>query len=156
MTETFTPAQVASILETDASTVRRWCGWHAAHLSDSASPSPGGRRLLTSHDVEVLREVRALRIAGLSTQAVNEQLANRIFAVPDSTELAQTSPDAPGHEITPVAMVNNLATLLGPIQARMEAIERNQRDRVTVFALGFLAACGLFGLILLLFVLFGQ
>lgn len=156
MTETFTPAQAASALDTDSSTIRRWCGWHSEHLSDGASPGPGGRRLITEHDMEVLRTVKALRIAGLTTPAINEQLAGRTFAVVDSTEAHQTATDGHRDELAPIVASYDLAAVTAPILARLAAVERAQRDRVQVFALGFLAACGLFALILLLFVLFGR
>ena len=146
MTETFTPAQAASALETDSSTIRRWCAWHSEHLSDSASPAPGGRRLLTAHDMEVLRTVRALRIAGLTTPAINAQLANRTFAVIDGTDTAQASPDAPGHELAPIVAQYDVATLTAPIMARLEAVERTQaasdaarRHWLVAFALGMIA-----------------
>lgn len=129
MSETFTPAQVAGMLETDGSTIRRWCSWHAAHLSDSASPPPGGRRLLTAHDVEVLREVRRLRIAGLTTPAINEQLAHRTFAVVDSqTALTEPPQGAPGAQESALVVLRDV---VGPLAARVEALEA-QRQRVDV------------------------
>lgn len=159
MNETFTPAQAAKLLETDSSTIRRWCGWHAEHLSDGASPGPGGHRLLTAHDVEVLRTVKALRIAGLTTPAINEQLRNKTFAVVDSTEPPQASPDAPGRAQLPAVVSNDIATLTALVTSRIDAIERSQaqaqqhqRHWLVAFALGAIFAAVLILLIVLLVV----
>lgn len=157
MTETFTPAQAAKELETDSSTIRRWCGWHSEHLSDGASPAPGGRRLLTAHDMEVLRTVKALRIAGLTTPAINEQLAGRTFAVVDSTESPQDAPDGPGHELAPIVAQYDIAALSALVTSRIDAIERSQaqaqrtqRHWLVAFALGAIFSAVLILLIVLL------
>ena len=100
---TFTPSEAAVQVGVGAHSIRRWCEWHAAHLSASANPGAGGQRRLTLLDIEALKEVSNLRLQGLQTEQINERLAQLTFAEiepseqpePDSTELAvQASPDA--------------------------------------------------------------
>ena len=130
--EVFTPAQVATLIGgLDASTIRRWCAWHSAHLSAGANPAPPGQRLLTAQDVEMLREVQRLRRAGLTTPAINTQLAGRVFA---AVETAPTAQDGPGEAIAPAR--EEISTAL--LESLTAAIVRsqNERERLHGFVLG--------------------
>lgn len=144
--ETYQPAQVAALLGVNVGTIRRWTTAHSARLSHSAAPVPGGRRKLTALDMEVLRAVRDLRDKGLTVEAINARLGGMTFAVPISTEAAQTAPDAPGDDLAPIVAQYDVATLTAPIMARLEAIERAQaasdaarRHWLVAFALGMIA-----------------
>ena len=82
--------------------IRRWCEWHSLHLSPGASPGPSVPRRLTKRDVEVLKEVKALRYQGLQTEAINDRLDTMVFPevdnaadTVDSAALQPASPDAP-------------------------------------------------------------
>jgi len=152
---TLTPAVAAQRLGVEVYTVRRWCDWHAAHLSPGASPGPGALRRLTQRDVEVLRYVRLLRAQGLTTTTINEQLHGLSFAEidtddhnADSSELAP--PSAPDGLQQSAGMITALESLQRQITAIREASEQSKPARfdfVQGVAFGFIAA-GLFFLII--------
>lgn len=155
--QTFTPSEAAKLIDTGAHNVRRWAEWHAEHLSQAANPGQDKPRRLTQRDVEVLRSVKALRDQGLQTEAINQQLAQTTFAVVETsfTEAPQLAP-----ETHSTALAQNVGidatTALQALVGRLDAIERTQRDRFTWFLYGFLACGVLFGLMLLLAVLYGR
>jgi hypothetical protein len=110
----------------------------------------------------VLRHVKALRDEGLQTIAINEQLATLTFAEIDTSEqaasavaLAPTAPDAPTATPAPLLVLDDLQTLIRAIQQGNQTTQPTQRDFVVGLALGFLVACALFLLLLLLAVLYG-
>ena len=149
---TITPSVAAQRLGVEVYTVRRWCDWHAAHLSASASPGAGALRRLTQSDIEVLSMVRDLRAQGLHTETINEQLEGVTFAVVDTDE--QSAGDS--EELAPLASQDGLQStqamlmVLNDLQRQIDGIQQSRRDSVTWFALGFLVAGFLFlGMVLL-------
>ena len=149
---TITPSVAAQRLGVEVYTVRRWCDWHAAHLSASASPGAGALRRLTQSDIEVLSMVRDLRAQGLHTETINEQLEGVTFAVVDTDE--QSAADS--EELAPVASQDGLQStqamlmVLNDLQRQIDGIQQSRRDSVTWFSLGFLVAGFLFlGMVLL-------
>jgi DNA-binding transcriptional MerR regulator len=143
---TITPAIAAQRLGVEVYTVRRWCDWHAAHLSASASPGAGALRRLTQSDIEVLSMVRDLRAQGLHTETINEQLEGVTFAVVDTDE--QSAADS--EELAPMASQEGLQqappvlVALQAMQTQIDAIQQaRQEDRrprfdiVTAIGLGF-------------------
>lgn len=155
----YQPAHVSQQLGVSAFTVRRWCEWHSDHLSPGANPSPGRPRKLDDRDLEVLRHVAQLRNQGLQTTEINTQLASMVFAVPVAQDAPPGLPEAHSTAHS-TALAPNVAidatTALQAITGRLDAIERTQRDRFTWFLYGFLACGVIFGLMLLLAVLFGR
>lgn len=85
-TDTYTPAQVAVLLNVHPNTVRSWTRDYADVLSPSARSRP---RLLTPRDVAILQLVAQWRTAGLPPDAV----LSRLRTVPD-TDVAQPYIDA--------------------------------------------------------------
>lgn len=155
--QTITASEAARRIGVEVYTLRRWCDWHKEHLSKGANPGDGQIRRLTLRDVEVLRHVRTLRGNGLQTTQINEQLAGMTFAIVETT--AQDAP--PGSQDShSTALAQNVgidSTLaLQAFVGRLDAIERAQRDRFTWFLYGFLACGVLFGLMLLLAVLYSR
>lgn len=149
---TITPSAAAQRLGVEVYTVRRWCDWHAAHLSASASPGAGALRRLTQSDIEVLSMVRDLRAQGLHTETINEQLEGVTFAVVDTDE--QSAADS--EELAPPASQEGLQQapallmVVQDLQRQIDGIQQSRRDSVTWFALGFLVAGFLFlGMVLL-------
>jgi DNA-binding transcriptional MerR regulator len=135
--QTLTPAAVASILDVNVQTVRRWCAAHAAHLSDGASRAP---RQLTGRDVEVLKHVASLRAQGLQTDAINEQLATLTFAEVEApadppTQPPQQAQDAPQ---LPAMVVDLLRQEIAAVRLQTDQTARQQRDRVTMLLYGVL------------------
>lgn len=139
-TEIFTPAQAATLIGgVDASSIRRWCGWHAAHLSPTANPSLGVQRQLSAQDVETLREVKRLRVAGLTTPAINAQLSGRTFAVVETPASAPAAQDGPGTELVPIPAqidVQALTALLQGQQTQLDDLRASQRSGAVLFVLG--------------------
>lgn len=150
---TITPAVAAQRLGVEVYTVRRWCDWHAAHLSPTASPGAGALRRLTQSDVEVLSMVRDLRAQGLHTETINEQLEGVTFAVVDTDEQSAGDSEELATQNAPESHQN--AAIVAPeyfmaIERRFEALEASRRDAISWFALGFLVAGFLFlGMVLL-------
>jgi DNA-binding transcriptional MerR regulator len=69
-------SEAAAQLGVDVMTVRRWLEWHAAHLSASANPEAGTRRVLTNGDLETLHLIKQLQSQGGTTATVNEHLSS--------------------------------------------------------------------------------
>ena len=150
---TNTPHATAAMLEITPVTLRRWCEYHAEHLSAGANPPAGKARRFTGRDLEVFKHVRSLRALGLTVADINEQLQSLTFAIVDNDE----QPAADSEELAPLASQEGLqqAPAFPPeyfmsIERRFEALEASRRDNVSWFALGFLVAGFLFlGMVLL-------
>lgn len=67
-----TVGDVAKLLGVSQNTVRNWCDWHAAHLSDSAKARP---RRFTDKDLATFNLIANYRSSGFSTSTINERLA---------------------------------------------------------------------------------
>jgi hypothetical protein len=158
--QTFTPHEAAQMIGTGAHNVRRWCEWHADHLSEGANPGQDKPRRLTARDVEVLKTVNDLRKQGLQTLTINEQLSTMTFAIVDTESLqhpimpSQAAQEGQGGPPTALQVVEAINAIESRVEARVKALEGRQRDNVLMFLYGFLASAALFGLILLLMILF--
>lgn len=136
---TNTPHATAAMLEITPVTLRRWCEYHAEHLSPGANPQAGKARRFTGRDLEVFKHVRSLRALGLTVSDINEQLQALTFAVVDNDE--QSAADS--SELAPTTAQDSL-------QRQIDGLQAARRDNVTWFALGFLVAGFLFlGMVLL-------
>ena len=98
--------------------------------------------------------MKDLRDAGLSVDTINARLSGMTFAIVEASPAAQ---EGPGDTETRIAPSNDLATLLRPMQSQMEshaeqmrAIERRQRDSLTMFVAGVIVASVFFLIIVLL------
>lgn len=81
-------AEAARQLGVSKSTVIRWSGVFAEHLSDQASPEPGQPRTFTEADIATLhRAQRRLSQTGATFESVNERLA-----------IVEPEEEAPAHE----------------------------------------------------------
>ena len=144
---TITPSAAAQRLGVEVYTVRRWCDWHAAHLSASASPGAGALRRLTQSDIEVLSMVRDLRAQGLHTETINEQLAGLTFAeidtsAGDSEELAPLA--SPGELQSTQALIMVVESLRSEVNAIQQARQEERHNRIdTVTAIGLGLCMGL-------------
>jgi DNA-binding transcriptional MerR regulator len=149
------PHDTAASLGIQPATLRRWCAYHAAHLSSGANPPAGQARRFDGRDLEVLRTVRALRAQGLTVTAINDQLANMTFAVIDTEqEEPDTGKDVPqlpattapnAADSTPGMIVPQ--DYLAAIERRFEALEQAKvndrrlvRDGVFMFMAGVCVA----------------
>jgi len=141
-----TPHEAAQAVGVGVQSIRRWCEWHAAHLSPMASPGPGLPRRLTPRDVEVLKVVKDYRYQGLQTDVINEQLQGLSFAEIDNqvdSETYTVAPtDAPASPQQVQAMLAVIETV-NAVQRRLEAVEavgkvsqQNRRDAIYLIAIG--------------------
>ena len=144
------------MLEITPVTLRRWCEYHAEHLSAGANPPAGKARRFTGRDLEVFKHVRSLRAQGLTVSDINEQLQSLTFAVVDTDE--QSAGDS--EETRSIDLVSAsqeslqqapaLLMVVQDLQRQIDGIQQSRRDSVTWFALGFLVAGFLFlGMVLL-------
>jgi DNA-binding transcriptional MerR regulator len=156
--DSFQPSEVAAVLGLDVGTVRRWCEWHKEHLSEGASPPPGGRRQLSAHDVETMKVIKELRAAGLATLAVNARLREVTIAVVDSPALQATAQEGPGMALQRAEIETYIQAVQGHMQGQIEGLrgEIARASKITAFALGALTTAIFFLLVLGLFVIFGR
>ena len=143
---TLTPAKAAELVGVEVYTIRRWCDWHAAHLSPGASPGAGALRRLTMRDIEVLKTVRDLRAQGLTTATINEQLAGVTFPEiepGDQADNEQTALDAPpasqeglGAAQLPAPVQNDLVLRLDRLERSLVEVQGEARPRWWWFAVG--------------------
>ena len=143
---TLTPAKAAELVGVEVYTIRRWCDWHAAHLSPGASPGAGALRRLTMRDIEVLRHVRDLRAQGLTTSTINEQLAGVTFPEiepGDQADNEQTALDALpasqeglGSPQLPIPVLNDHETRLDRLERSLVEVQGEARPRWWWFVAG--------------------
>jgi hypothetical protein len=177
-----TPAAAAKLIgqtsrgnTVNVHSLRRWCALHAEYLSPGANPNkskgedaPDAPRLLTDHDVEVLRTIAELRVIGTSTADINAKLATLSFAVVtheddkvdnpnhDNLTITPTQPpekaqDAPDGGALLPAVVEGINTRIESIERRlevqMEETRAVHRDRIAMFIWG--AVLGMIGALIL-------
>jgi len=133
-----TPHEAAAAVGVGVQSIRRWCEWHAAHLSPGANPGAGMPRRLVARDVEVLKEVKDLRYQGLQTEAINERLAGLTFPEVENIQIIDTPglnennvldapsslQDAQQAFLTPVRLLDDLEKRM---DAKFEALEQRTR-----------------------------
>ena len=155
------PTFTAELLGIKPLTLRRWCEYHAEHLSPGTNPPSGQARRFTDKDIEILKHVKHLRSQGFNTATINAQLAGLTFAEVvtaerseddggDSEELAPLA--SPGELQSPQALVMVVESL----QRQIDGIQQARRfDAVglvglgivigLVFATMFIALASLYG-----------
>ncbi len=139
-------------------TIRTWAKDYSAFLSAGAT-GESGQRVFTARDLEVLKYVAQLRSERMQKGAILQRLDETTFSEIDTplntTNLAiANAPDPPDLTPAPIVTPEYLISIQHDIEALKAAVtegKRNQRDNMVVFVAGFLAACGLFILLLLIF-----
>jgi len=164
--QTFSPHETALLVGVAVHNIRRWGEYHAAYLSASANPPSGQLKRFTGRDVEVLKHVKALRDQGLTVPVINEQLKGLTFAEVDSNIDSAVTVDEiidhPAAQVGPVAVQPPM--LVGyDLETLTEALERSRakdsaivRSGLTMFALGFCAACVMFLILVYLAALYAK
>jgi DNA-binding transcriptional MerR regulator len=163
--QTFTPAEAAHEVGVGSQTIRRWCEWHAEHLSPGANPPAGAPRRLNWRDIEVFKSVRVMRDEGLPTSTINERLESMAFPTIDTESPAEgealTIPPSEDLQDTSKASIVVMETLttvlreLETVRSEQKEMRRYQRDYVLVFGAGVIVAA-LFFLVILLLANLGQ
>lgn len=113
MPDRLTPTNVAKHIGVSVSTVRRLTGEYADWLSPTATPRPGGTRVYTEQDVEVLSVIVAMRQDG----APEDEIIRAIESGVIPTNVATLPPQPPA--APPLDVVVKLDT-----QDVINAIER--------------------------------
>lgn len=147
-----TPAEAAEAVGVGVQSIRRWCEWHAMHLSAGASPGSGVPRRLVARDVEVLKVVKELRYQGLQTEAINERLKTMAFPdIADSIESDNAVTVADSADTLPVVQETSSAVQLpivalndlrSEFNAKFTALEQRTRPNVWWFVAGLVAGLG--------------
>ena len=149
----FAPHDIAGMFDVSVMTVRRWAEYHKAHLSESANPSPGKPRSFTWADVETFRQIKAWRDAGLSVDAINTRLTGSITEpiIPtvtgDSAVASVGAQEGLQQAQGVMVALEAMRTEIAAIRAVASEAKQVQRDAITWFAMGFIAA-GIFFLII--------
>lgn len=128
----FTIGEVSNQLGVAAHQLRRWCKYHAAHLSPEANPAhPGIERRLTAHDASVLSSVRDMRAQGLTAALINVRLGESVVGeVVEASHAAQEGPQQAQATLAVVDALKSIQTHLetiAPLSARIEALEQAQQ-----------------------------
>ncbi len=145
----YTPTAAAGIVGISVSSLRNWCAQFADHLSPDAHPPTGHERKLSAQDVAILQRVKDLRAQGMETAAIKAALQTEdTTALQPYIDLAPPTPTAPA--VTAVAPTEQAATealqiafttiadRITGIEQRIEARDKENASRITLFALGVL------------------
>lgn len=156
-----TPTITAETLGITPVTLRRWCDYHSAHLSQGANPLAGQARRFSGRDLEVLKTVKQLRDQGFTVANINDQLGKLTFAEIDTTaQQDETAIEA--HPAVPEGLQQAPAPIVAQdyilsIEHRLERLERSKEPSfISGLALGFIGACLMFLLLIGLALLYAQ
>jgi DNA-binding transcriptional MerR regulator len=177
MQATCATKQAASRLNVTANTIRNWSDIYGAFLSENARPGAQPERRFSEHDITILEYIKRLKSEGLKEGEIKDRLGETAFAESEVLTPAQPThnaaqlsaddgtlqpyrdalglPDGAPAAIVALDVINTLQRRVEAVEVSTQAAKQSQRDYVQGLALGFLAACGLFGLLLLLAVLYG-
>lgn len=143
----YTPTAAAGIVGISVSSLRNWCAQFADHLSPDAHPPTGHERKLSAQDLAILQRVKELRAQGMETAAIKGTLQTEdTTALQPYIDVAPQPPTAPAvSEATPqlqpaTELLQTLQTLAderySAVEQRIEAMERQQGDRLQWFIYG--------------------
>ena len=123
---THTVGQVADLLDTSGSTVRRWAGEFADHLSGGANPGKGTARQFTDDDLRILGYVASRTAAGIPVAEIARELPTA--SLPSLADLGH------GRDMTPDnSLVVGLAGVLASSQDTQRQIAASL-DKLTDIA----------------------
>ena len=142
-----TPHEASEQVGVGVQSIRRWCEWHASHLSPGANPGQGMPRRLEGRDIEVLRVVKDLRFQGLQTEAINEQLKGTVFPVVDREAIVTvenvSAPPAmqerQGEALLLTQVLEAMTAQDKKVDVRLRDIEARRQATTMAFLLGLTA-----------------
>jgi DNA-binding transcriptional MerR regulator len=163
----YNPSDAAKACNVSVNTVRGWIRDFGEHFTPGAR-GESGNRLLSDKDMNTLQYIAALRSEGLQRDAIAPRLQEVEIGEAETIEplqeasIAIASPISPDVRHATPALTVALDDLEKRIDAKFEALqqarqadEQRRRDPLQTFVLGFLTACALFLMLLLLAVLYG-
>lgn len=158
----FRPADIAKECNVSVGTVRSWCSEFSEFLGPGANPADGDRKL-SDRDLEVCKYIAQLRQEGMSKPQIALRLRETSFGTiepPEAptekpTEALQTLQTNLQTAVEPASAAQLPLMAIDAINKRIDAIEATSQTKtlqfgVSMFALGFCAACLLFLLIVVL------
>jgi DNA-binding transcriptional MerR regulator len=160
------------VLGVSVGTMRNWSDQYADYLSETARPGHLPERRFTEHDITILTYVKQLRGEGMQAEQIRTRLDETEFIEgeiiqqqapteankhqqPTAALTAQTSPDVTTAPPAVIVALDDLQRRFEALERSIESIKQERRHVIYQMALGFLTACGLFLILLLLAVLYG-
>lgn len=104
MSDRLTPTNVSKRLDVSVSTVRRLTGEYADWLSPAANPRPGGTRIYTEQDVDVLSVIVAMRQDGAPEDEIIRAIESGVIPA----------------TVAPVEPVNPFSALPAPVIVKVD------------------------------------
>lgn len=150
----FKPIDIAKMTGASVQTVRRWTDLFAAVLSESANSLPGEPRLYTWADVEMIKQIKALRDQNVPVELIPDRLSRPTTSPSTVIQEIALPDDQESQHITPAPIVGQ--EYLVAIERRLEAVEASRKDYVQGIATGILLALGFVVVILLLALIYGK
>lgn len=145
----YTPTAAAGIVGISVSSLRNWCVQFADHLSPESHPPAGHERKLSAQDLAILQRVKDLRAQGMDTTAIKTALQTEdTTALQPYIDVAPATPTAPAvAEVTPIEQpatealqvaFTTITERIAGIEQRIEARDKENASRITLFAMGVL------------------
>lgn len=138
----FKPNDVANMTGASIQTVRRWTDLFADLLSESANPAPGNPRLYSWADVEVIKQIKALRDQNVPVEAIAERLSS-----PTSSPATVTQELAPQSAQESPQQAPGIIQALSSQQAQIDALQRTMQDARRFDAVGLVGLGIVIGLV---------
>lgn len=156
-----TTKEAAQTLGVSVGTLRNWSGDFASELSESARPGYKPERRFTPLDMVKLTYIKQLRSEGLQAEQIRQRLTettfqeNEIIAATDHNKTQQAAIEPVQNAVEPASAAQLPLMAIDAINKRIDAIEATSQTKtlqfgVSMFAAGFIAACVLFLIIVVL------
>ena len=142
---TYSPTAAAAMVGVSLSTLRNWCKEFAGNLSEGASPPAGTERKLTAQDIAILQRVKDLRSVGMATGEIKDTLQTEgtttlqpyVDVAPVTPALQPVeSPESPQSNDTALQVVALVNEQMTAIQARIDAMQKQQTTTISAFMMG--------------------
>ena len=132
LTRTYTPSDVAKMLDVHPNTVRQWAKEFAPWLSAGANPPRGVHRAYTSDDIAVIRHIadmsRAQNMPWPAIAAALAQMPAADLRAP-IVETQQNAPEATGRTESALSVSHSLDALPAAIVERLSPLLSAEFER---------------------------
>ena len=132
LTRTYTPSDVAKMLDVHPNTVRQWAKEFAPWLSAGANPPRGVHRAYTSDDIAVIRHIadmsRAQNMPWPAIAAALAQMPAADLRAP-IVETQQNAPEATGRTESALSVSHSLDALPAAIVAQLSPLLSAEFER---------------------------
>lgn len=132
LTRTYTPSDIAKMLDVHPNSVRQWAKAFAPFLSAGANPPHGVNRSYTADDVAVIRHIadmsRAQNMPWPAIAAALAQMPAEDLRAP-IIEAPQNAPEAPGRNEGAISVAHSLDALPAAIVERLSPLLSAEFER---------------------------